>query len=652
MGHSMGTLDFFLLEAGEYLERLDALAQPPAGPFPNTDEFLRIARAFRGSAIMANQHGMARAAQGVESCARALKEARLAWTEAVRGELIRGVDDVKILMRRLRQPEQGDTEKAEAIGIRLDRMSGRASAAMRAAAGPGLDAGARAFVAREAASIGSVLTHTARTLRADPRSRDVLATVGPAMSALRGVAILTDLPPLGDILAAVEAAVKDVSGTPGNVSTDAAEVFDAAARALARAAREVVDLGQPTPDSEEARAFAARLFTALAGGHVVPIQTLFHDDDGPHVLQVGTRPPAGPAPARVEVVSQGEYLSAAAAELTRAQTSVQRDLRLFGIAAALRPLTNAGGNSLAEAIADLSTAARDAIGRGAASGAQEAFAAQMRVAAEALAHSPDTDEGHLAASVAAVGAALAGMTAARTTAPSTRGLAEERVSAEAPPVPVAAPAPAEPAAPALLAAAMAALIEPAPEPAEVPPPEAAPPAPEPAPPVLEEPLPAPEPEPAMAAEPPAAAPLPEPPVPAEAAARAEAPEPVAHPASPVLGEADLATSYMTFEQLLNDRGMPMGSLAELVAGGSAEGATAAAGTHAEGRPVVPIESLAPDADRVVEIDTLLYRGDAALRRARELRTELLAAVQRGDPSLHALINEVLDLVELGLGAGR
>ena len=54
---------------------------------------------------------MARAAQGIESCARALKEARLAWSEAVRGELIRGVDDVKILMRRLRQPEQGDVEE-------------------------------------------------------------------------------------------------------------------------------------------------------------------------------------------------------------------------------------------------------------------------------------------------------------------------------------------------------------------------------------------------------------------------------------------------------------------------------------------------------------------------------------------------------------
>jgi hypothetical protein len=502
---------------------------------------------------------------------------------------------VKILMRRLRQPEQGDTEKAEAIGIRLDRMSGRASAAMRAAAGSGLDAGARAFVAREAASIGSVLTHTARTLRADPRSREVLATVGPAMSALRGVAILADLPPLGDILAAVEAAVKDVSGTPGDVPGDAADVFDAAARALARAAREVVDVGQPAPDSDEARAFAARLFTALAGGHVVPIQTLFYEDAGPHVVRMGARPSAGPAPARVEVVSQGEYLSAAAAELTRAQTSVQRDLRLFGIAAALHPMMRAGGSGLAEAVADLATSARDAIGRGAASAAQDAFAAQMRIAAEALAQ-PTADEAGVAVRVRAVAEALAGMTAARTTAPSvaTTPGPEERLLAEMAvatglAAPAEAPSPGTPAMPEPVAAPLPAAELPPPVPAAVPP------------------------------------------VPPPAAA-------------PVLGEADLATSYLTFEQLLHDRGMPMGSLDELIAGGTT-------GAALPEPPVVPIESLALERP-VVEIGTLLYRGDAALRRARELRTEILAAAERGDPKLHALLHEVLDLVELGLGAGR
>src|SRR5260221_13662281 len=148
MSQSMGTLDFFLLEGGEYLERLDTLAQTPAGHFAQGDELLRLCRAFRGSAIMASQHGMARAGQGMESCARAVREGRLGWTDATRAELIRSIDDAKILMRRLRNPEQGDTEKAEAIGIGLDRLSGRASAQLRASAGPGPDAGGPAPPAR------------------------------------------------------------------------------------------------------------------------------------------------------------------------------------------------------------------------------------------------------------------------------------------------------------------------------------------------------------------------------------------------------------------------------------------------------------------------------------------------------------------------
>src|ERR1700730_11132120 len=51
-GKPLGMSDFFALEAGEYLERLDALMQKPE---LGTDEFVRLARALRGSAPMASQ---------------------------------------------------------------------------------------------------------------------------------------------------------------------------------------------------------------------------------------------------------------------------------------------------------------------------------------------------------------------------------------------------------------------------------------------------------------------------------------------------------------------------------------------------------------------------------------------------------------------
>jgi hypothetical protein len=104
----------------------------------------------------------------------------------------------------------------------------------------------------------------------------------------------------------------------------------------------------------------------------------------------------------------------------------------------------------------------------------------------------------------------------------------------------------------------------------------------------------------------------------------------------------LATAYLTLERLIAERGVSAGSLDELLAA-------------REETPVVPIESLAPDEEPIVAVETLLYRGERALRRIVELRPELTAAAAAaGDDGsrLTALLGEVLDLVELGLGAER
>src|SRR5258706_8339578 len=142
MSQSMSTLDFFLIEGNEHLEQLDALAQTQPGTFLKGDDLLRHARAYRGSAVMGGQMGLAHAGQGLESCARAIREGRLQWTEATRAEVIRAIDDCKILMKRLRAPEAGDAPKADTIGSQLEKLAGRPSATGRGAGGPTLDAGA------------------------------------------------------------------------------------------------------------------------------------------------------------------------------------------------------------------------------------------------------------------------------------------------------------------------------------------------------------------------------------------------------------------------------------------------------------------------------------------------------------------------------
>ena len=422
MTNAIGMTDFFVLEAGEYLERLDALAQTPAGTFDPVEEFVRIARAFRGSALMASQQSMARAAQGLESVGRAARDGRLAWDEAARGAVIRAVDDCKVLLRKVRAPSDADAAKAEALGAELERLAGRLAPAGRAT-GEGLDAGARAFVAREAAAIASAMDRAARALAAAPGGRDPLLSVTQAMSALRGVAVLNDLPPLADILAGVEGAVREVFATSGEVRPSVPEAFDAGAKALARAAREVVDLGRPATDGDEAAAFAAALLRAFASsGNILPIEMLFYDDAGPHVVKEGVAP-AGLS--RVEAVSQGEFLAGAAAGLQRAASPVLRDLRLFGMAATLRPLAGAGGSPLASALGRLADAGRGAIERGAAAANLSMFVALVARAAETLRTAAGGDE-------AALGTDLDSASA-------------ELIALEAAPAAPAAPAPAAPA---------------------------------------------------------------------------------------------------------------------------------------------------------------------------------------------------------------
>src|SRR5213082_1988874 len=239
----LGMSDFFALEAGEYLERLDVMLAK--GDSPSADEIVRLARALRGSALMASQPAIARTAAGLEAVARAVREGRRAWDPQTQQLALRGVDDLKIFVRRAGSWTEADTAKAEALAQQLEQLAGRPSAQIRAVEALGLDAGARAFVAREGAAIASTLDRAAQALRANPLAHDPLQHVLRALQPLRGLAALADLPPLPDLLDGIERTIADLSRSglepPGNV----AELFQTAATAIARSASDVAERGRP-----------------------------------------------------------------------------------------------------------------------------------------------------------------------------------------------------------------------------------------------------------------------------------------------------------------------------------------------------------------------------------------------------------------------
>ena len=429
----LGMSDFFALEAGEYLDRLDALVQAPATPA--ADELVRLARALRGSALMASQQPIARAATGFEALARGLREARRQWDVATKQIATRAVDDLKIFVRKAGSWTDADTARAEALASQLELLGGRPSAQLRVAEAMGLDAGARAFVAREGAAIASALDRAGRALRTNPMAHDPLQHVLKALQPLRGLAALNDLPPLPDLLEGIERAIGELNRTssaplPGAGDT-IAELFQMAATSIAHAAREVAERGRPDPESPEFRKFAGLLVRFMdSEPEVVPIETLGT------IVRRGTAPAgAGERPTtlgRLELVSHGEHLRQAADSLERAPSATQRELRAHTLGGTFRALGAAGGGPVAERVAEFAQAAREAVSSGIAVSQSALFAAELRRAGEILSDSGSGDETSTAAALAAVTLAvrqLGGVVPIESLAP----------SAAPPPAPASAP---------------------------------------------------------------------------------------------------------------------------------------------------------------------------------------------------------------------
>src|SRR5213593_3565656 len=556
----LGMSDFFALEAGEYLERLDGLLAK--GSSPSADEIVRLARALRGSALMASQPAIARTAAGLEALARSVREGRRSWDAATKQVAIRAVDDLKIFVRRAASWTEADTAKAEALAAQLEQFAGRPSAQVRAAEAMGLDTGARAFVAREGAAIASALDRAAQTLRNNPLAHDPLQHVMRALQPLRGLAALTDLPPLPDLLEGIERAIGELSRSGLEPPTNLGELFQVAGIAIARAAREVAERGRPDPEGPDFRQFAGLLVKFMESEpDAVSIGSLYYSDSGPHIVSRGV-PAARPSTlGKLELVSHGEHLRQAADSLERAPSATQRELRAHTLGTTFRALANAGGGVLADRVAQFAIAGREAVASGIAVSSAAAFAAELRRAGDLLVRSGTGDEEALATELDALTAALRAIQ------------------------PGAAPAPAlAPAAPA----------------------------------------PAPRPAPASRPTPPrAAAPV----VPGVKSA----PAPRAEPAMPET--PDLVGSWAAYQRLL-EGGIGSASLAELIAG-----VQSAPAAPAPGSPV------AAPAAPAVDVRALLYRGDRALQRAKELRE---AAKRVSGDELRALVDEVCDLVALAL----
>jgi hypothetical protein len=396
MTNPLGTADFFALEAGECLDRLEKLANSRETPPP--DEFLRTARVLRGSALMAGQTQIARAAAGLEAVARSQRDGRQSWDAATREQVAQAVEEFRLLVRHAREWTDADSARATRLGRGLETLAGATNPGALEhppqPARPELHTGVRAFVAREGALIASALDRAARALRTTPGDREPLYNVIRRMQSLRGLAELGDLVPLPEILDGIELAVGDLTrlyAPPPGVD----EVMEAAGQALTRIARDVADHGRPDAKAEEAGRFTELLLKAFAVERdVVPIESLYFTDDREPLSHPSSQPqftapePLGP----LELVSHGEHLCQSSDQIAAAESAVHRDLRLYHLLGVLRSASAPSVDPVAGALAIFAKSAQEAIAAGVATNSLDGLVSRLREAGELLRSVLESDD--------------------------------------------------------------------------------------------------------------------------------------------------------------------------------------------------------------------------------------------------------------------
>ena len=95
-------LDFFSLEATEYLNRLESLVNKSGMEPADATQFAAAARGLRGSATMAKAGGIVQLAMTVERVATGVVQGATSWEPEVQRALVGAIEDLKLLVRSLR----------------------------------------------------------------------------------------------------------------------------------------------------------------------------------------------------------------------------------------------------------------------------------------------------------------------------------------------------------------------------------------------------------------------------------------------------------------------------------------------------------------------------------------------------------------------
>lgn len=116
-------LDFFILEAGDYLTRLETLVTNNRLQPSDAAQFAAAARGLRGSATMAKASGVSRLALTVERIANGVLQGATAWEPELQRAMVGAIEDLKAMVHSARNwGVEQENKVAEALS-RLQRYA-------------------------------------------------------------------------------------------------------------------------------------------------------------------------------------------------------------------------------------------------------------------------------------------------------------------------------------------------------------------------------------------------------------------------------------------------------------------------------------------------------------------------------------------------
>src|SRR5687767_5328318 len=116
-------LDFFILEAGDYLLRLETIVTQKGMQPGDASQFAAAARGLRGSATMAKATGVSSLANTVERIANAVVQGATAWEPELQRALVGAIEDLKVMVHGVREWGSEQETRVQQALARLARYA-------------------------------------------------------------------------------------------------------------------------------------------------------------------------------------------------------------------------------------------------------------------------------------------------------------------------------------------------------------------------------------------------------------------------------------------------------------------------------------------------------------------------------------------------